>query len=80
MGDSLKDKAPWLIGVLLPALVNLNIFVGKAELAELRADIAEKYSPRSEVQQKLDAVQKTLDHIAERIEKLAERQARPPQG
>lgn len=76
MADGLKEKIipAGLTMLVIAGISSLGLYATKADLAEHRAEIAEKYIPRHEVQQKLDAVQKTLDHIAERIEKLAERQ------
>lgn len=70
--NDIKDKlaigsTAALLGAVFPALISLGIFATKADVAELRAESAEKYV--TEVEQER-VVKPVLDHLQRLEDKL----------
>lgn len=56
-----------IVGALVPALISLNIFATKTDVAELKTYMAEKYVQKSEVHEKLEKIEKVLDWLRDNI-------------
>lgn len=68
---NLKEHIPvasvsLVVGAVIPAMLSLGIFATRADLAELRADIAEKYVTRGQIEARLDKIEKAIEKLLER--------------
>lgn len=58
-----------LIGLVVPALLSLGIFATRAEVAEFKAEIAEKYISRMDVENKLEKIERAIEKLIDKIDK-----------
>ncbi|MBY0451334.1 MAG: hypothetical protein K2X01_11990 [Cyanobacteria bacterium] len=56
-----------LVGAVLPALISLNIFATKADLAEMRAEIAEKYVTQRDLEESVRPIIEKLDKFDDKM-------------
>lgn len=74
MSDLKNKLGDWglgaVVGAVIPALVTLNIFATKADLAEMKADFAQSYVQKNEVDKKLDRLENLLNKVVERMDRL----------
>ena len=70
----MKEKIPYLgtgaaIGAIIPYLLGTGIFATRADLADYRAEVAEKYVQKSEIAKQLDEIKITLKDMNLKIDR-----------
>ena len=61
-----------LLGAVLPALISLNIFATKTDLAEMHASFAEKYVTQRDLEESVKPLIEKLDKIDEKMARKLE--------
>ncbi len=61
-----------LLGAVLPALISLNIFATKTDLAEMRAEVAEKYVTQRDMEEVVKPIIEKLDKFDDKMARKLE--------